>query len=286
MWQAIADQISTELQQEFRINHKQQLATHSDNLLYQISGAEQQYLVKLNHRGVLDSFETEALSLKCMQNRHCIRVPQVICAGQTIEKSFLVLEYLPLASDHPYGWQALGHQLAFLHQADDQAMYGFDWDNYLSSTLQPNQWGSNWSVFFSEQRIGWLLQLLAEQQQTFGDIDKIVERVRQRLHHHQPKPALVHGECWRGNIGFLGETPVLFDPACYFGDREVDLAFAGLFDPLPNAFFSAYQQVHALPEGFTERKDLYNLYHLLHLAYLRGGRYSWQAQELIQQLLS
>ncbi|MDZ7867615.1 MAG: fructosamine kinase family protein [Rheinheimera sp.] len=44
--------------------------------------------------------------------------------------------------------------------------------------------------------------------------------------------------------------------------------------------------MHALPEGFTERKDLYNLYHLLHLAYLRGGRYSWQAQELIQQLLS
>ncbi len=64
----------------------------------------------------------------------------MICPGQTLDKAFLVLDYLPLSSEHPYGWQALGHQLAFLHQADDQAMYGFDWDNYLSATLQPNQW--------------------------------------------------------------------------------------------------------------------------------------------------
>lgn len=286
MWQAIATQISAELQTEFRIEHKQQLQQKSDNQLFLLRGQEQQYLLKLNHREVLDSFETEAFTLRALQHRHCVRVPAVICAGQTLDHAFLVLEYLPMASEHPYGWQALGHQLAFLHQADDQAMYGFDWDNYLSSTLQPNQWHSNWSSFFSEQRIGWLLQLLAEQQQQFGDVDKIVERVRQRLHHHQPKPAFLHGECWRGNIGFLGEAPVLFDPASYFGDREVDLAFAGLFDPLPQNFFNAYQQIYPLTDGFTQRKDLYNLYHLLHMAYLRGGRYSWEARNLISQLLA
>lgn len=292
MWQAIAEQISAELQHDFHLEQKHPFATHSGNMLYHVQGhlrgdsEFQHYFIKLNHREVLDSFETEALTLKQLESRHCIRTPGVICAGQTLDKSFLVLEYLPMASEHPFGWQALGHQLAFLHQADDQAQYGFDWDNYLTATLQPNQWQSNWSTFFSEQRIGWLLQLLAEQQQTFGDIDKIVERVRQRLHHHMPKPALLHGEFWRGNLGFLGETPVLLDPASYFGDREVDLALAGLFEPLPQTFFSSYQSVYPLPEGFNERKDLYNLYHLLHYAYMRGGRYSWQCQELIDQLLS
>ncbi len=298
MWQAIADHISAELQQDFQISHKQQLPTHSGNLLYQIQGQLQssplraepgqhrQFFVKLNQREVLDSFATEALSLQAISQRHCLRTPQVICPGQTLDKAFLVLDYLPLSSEHPYGWQALGHQLAFLHQADDQAMYGFDWDNYLSATLQPNQWQANWSTFFSEQRIGWLLQLLAEQQQQFGNIDLIVERVRQRLHGHQPKPCLLHGELMRSNIGFLSEVPFVFDPACYFGDRETDLAFAGWLEPLPEAFFQSYQQVYPLPEGFLERKDLYNLYHLLHHAYLRGGRYSWQAKEYIQQLLA
>jgi len=286
MWQALAEQISAEIQQDFHIAHKQQLATHSGNLLYQVRGGDQQFFVKLNHREVLDSFATEALTLNALQARHCIKCPQVVCSGQTLDKAFLVLEYLPLATDHPYGFQALGHQLAFLHQADEQAQYGFDWDNYLTATLQPNQWQSNWSTFYSEQRIGWILQLLAEQQQKFGDIDKIVERVRQRLHHHQPKPSLLHGEFWRGNVGFLGESPVIFDPASYFGDREADLAHAGLFNPLPDSFLSAYQQINPLPEGFHDRKDLYNLYHLLHHAYMRGGRYSWQAQEMINQLLS
>ncbi len=285
MWQALAEQISTELQLDFQIEHKQQLPTHSGNLLYQIQGREQQFFVKLNQREVLDSFETEALSLQFISQRHCLRTPKVVCAGQTLDKSFLVLEYLPLSSDHPYGWQALGHQLAFLHQADDQAMYGFDWDNYLTATMQPNQWQANWSSFFSEQRIGWMLQLLAEQQQIFGDIDSIVDKVRQRLQGHQPKPSLLHGELVRSNIGFLGEIPLIFDPACYFGDREADLAYADMFNPLPVSFFTAYNQVNPLAEGYHDRKDLYNLYHLLHHAYLRGGRYSWQAKEYIQLLL-
>jgi hypothetical protein len=285
MWQALAEQISAELQTDFQIEQKQQLPTHSGNMLYRLSGKGMEFFVKLNQREVLDSFETEALSMHALMQRQCMRLPKVICAGQTLDKSFLVMEYLPMANAHPYGWQALGHQLAFLHKADDQAMYGFDWDNYLSATLQPNQWQSNWSTFFSEQRIGWLLQLLAEQHQQFGDIDKIVERVRQQLHGHQPKPALLHGELVRGNIGFLSEVPVVFDPACYFGDREADLAYAQMFDPLPDVFFAAYHQVYPLDEGYSERKDLYNLYHLLHHAYIRGGRYSWQARDFIQQRL-
>lgn len=291
MWHAIAEQISAELQQDVQIHQHHPIATHSGNLLFHVQGKvaqapEHHFFIKLNHRDVLDSFATEALSLKALSQRHCVRVPEVICAGQTVEKAFLVLEYLPICKDHPYGWQQLGHQLAFLHQADDQAMYGFDWDNYLNASLQPNQWQGNWSSFFSEQRIGWMLQLLAEQQQEFGNIDLIVERVRQRLHHHRPRPALLHGEFWRGNVGFLGEVPVLVDPACYFGDREIDLALAGLFEPLPEAFFSAYSSVSPLPDGAESRKDLYNLYHLLHFAYLRGGRYSWQCQQLISQLLA
>lgn len=285
MWQALAEQISAEIQQDFQVAEKHLLPTQSGNLLYHIQGGQQQFFVKLNQREVLDSFETEALSLQALAQRHCLRTPAVICAGQTLDKAFLVLEYLPLTSDHPYGWQALGHQLAFLHQADDQAMYGFDWDNYLTSTMQPNQWQANWSTFFAEQRIGWMLQLLSEQQQTFGNIDQIVERVRQRLHGHQPKPCLLHGELIRSNVGFLGEIPLVFDPACYFGDREADLACAALFNPLPDSFFAAYQQVNPLPEGYEARKPLYNLYHLLHHAYLSGGQYSEAAQQIITGLL-
>ena len=256
MWQAITEHINSELECDFQLEHKQQ--------------AEQ--------------FETEVLSLQALQQAHCIRVPQVICHGQTLDKAFLVLEYLPFAGETVTGWRNLAQQLALLHKQHEQAMYGFDWDNMLGSTVQPNKWQSNWSSFFSEQRIGWLLQLLLEQGFGFGNIDQLVEQCRQRLQHYQPPPSLLHGDLWRGNVGFIADSPAIFDPACYYGDREADLAYSTLFGRFPEAFYQAYQELYPLDKAYSERKDLYNLYHVLNHAYLFRGAYLVQAQELIKQL--
>ena len=160
MWQAITDHINSELGGQFHITQKNQLSGGEINLAWHISGKEQHYFVKLNQREQLQQFETEALSLQALQQAHCIRVPQVICSGQTVDKAFLVLEYLTLQGESVTGWHNLARQLALLHKQHDQAMYGFDWDNMLGSTVQPNKWQGNWSSFFSEQRLGWQLQLL------------------------------------------------------------------------------------------------------------------------------
>jgi fructosamine-3-kinase len=284
MWQAIAEHINNELEGKFEIEHKAQLTGGNINLAYHISGHNQQYFVKINQREQLEQFETEVLSLKAMHHAHCIRVPAVICAGQTIDKAFLVLEYLPFEGETVTGWQNLAQQLAKLHMQHDQAMYGFDWDTLLGSTTQPNKWQSNWSSFFSEQRIGWLLQLLLEQGFGFGKIDYLVEQCRQRLQHYQPPPSLLHGDLWRGNVGFVADSPAVFDPACYFGDRETDLAYSTLFGRFPEPFYQAYNEFYPLDKAYEERKDLYNLYHVLNHAYLFRGAYLVQAQELIKQL--
>ena len=284
MWQAIAEQINNELDEHFEIEHKSQLTGGNINIAYHISGKGQQYFVKINQREQLEQFDTEVLSLQALHHANCVKVPKVICAGQTLDKAYLVLEYLPLSSETVSGWRHLGQQLAMLHRQHEQAMYGFDWDNMLSNTPQPNKWQPNWSSFFSEQRIGWLLQLLLEQGFGFGNIDMLVEQCRQRLQHYQPEPSLLHGDLWRGNVGFIGETPAIFDPACYYGDREADLAFTTLFGRFPENFYQAYQELYPLDKSYTERRDLYNLYHVLNHAYLFRGAYLVQAQELIKQL--
>ncbi len=284
MWQAIAEHINSELDSDFEITDKIQLNGGSINLAWHVSGKGQQYFVKLNQREQLEQFATEALSLHTLQQAHCIRVPAVICTGQTVDKAFLVLEYLALHGESVNGWHNLAQQLALLHKQHDQAMYGFDWDNMLGSTVQPNKWQSNWGSFFSEQRLGWLLQLLLEQGFGFGKIDYLVEQCRQRLHHYQPAPSLLHGDLWRGNVGFSGDSPAVFDPACYFGDREADIAYTSLFGRFPDVFYQTYNELYPLDNAFTERKDLYNLYHVLNHAYLFRGAYLVQAQEMIKQL--
>ena len=284
MWQAIADSINTELDTNFKVEDKTQLTGGDINLAFKISDDDRHFFVKINQREQLEHFETEALGLRILRQHHCIRVPEVICCGQTLDKAFLVLEYLPLVKESVSGWQQLGQQLALLHQQHDQAMFGFDWDNVIGRTPQPNKWQSNWSSFFSEQRLGWQLQLLLEQGFGFGKIDYLVEQCRQRLQHYQPAPSLLHGDLWRGNVGFCVDAPAVFDPACYYGDRETDIAYTSLFGRFPDAFYQSYNECYPLEQGFNERKDVYNLYHVLNHAYLFRGAYLVQAQDMIKHL--
>ena len=102
----------------------------------------------------------------------------------------------------------------------------------------------------------------------------------------QQQPSLLHGDLWSGNAacGRDGQ-PVVFDPACYYGDRETDLAMTELFGGFSSDFYQAYQQVWPLDAGYRQRKPLYNFYHILNHANLFGGGYGMQAAKLLENLL-
>lgn len=284
MWQQILDHINNEIEQPFELVSKNQLTGSELNRIYQLQGHKSNYFVKVNQRPYFEHFAAEVLSLQTLRKQPKLNVPKVICCNQSLDTAFLVLEYLALVEPTAQSWQQLANQIAYLHQQHEQAMYGFDWDNYLGHTLQPNKWQANWSSFFSEQRIGWQLQLLIEQGFDFGKVDTIVEQVRQRLQGYQPLASLLHGDLWRSNVGFTADSAWLFDPACYYGDRETDIAYSQLFARLPESFYGHYQDILPLDADFEQRKPLYNLYHILNHANLFHGAYLVQAQQLIKQL--
>ena len=75
--------------------------------------------------------------------------------------------------------------------------------------------------------------------------------------HHAPTPSLLHGDLWSGNASFTNDgTPVIYDPACYFGDRECDLAFTEMFGGFPGAFRLAEKRIRPIKsepiEGATD----------------------------------
>jgi len=233
------------------------------------------FFLKWNSLGHAHLFEVEAKGLELLGSTACLYVPQVLHAGQTSEKAFLVLEFIQSGPKAPDYWQQLGRGLACLH-AHSSPLYGLPYDNYIGSLPQSNRQHSSWPDFFVAERLAPMLKLARQK----GHIDERLQQQFEKLFRKMPeliaeeKPALIHGDLWGGNlmIGPRGE-PVVFDPAVYYAHREIELAFMNLFDRQPPVFYEAYQEVLPLQPGWRERFDLYNLYPLLVHVNLFGSGY-------------
>jgi fructosamine-3-kinase len=148
---------------------------------------------------------------------------------------------------------------------------------------------SDWVEFWRERRLGYQLHLAARQ--GFGGrLQKQGEQLMCRLPvllDHAPAPSLLHGDLWGGNIAYdaTGKA-ILFDPAVYYGDREADLAMTELFGGFGSGFYAAYREAWPLDAGYTTRKTLYNLYHILNHLNMFGGGYLSQAGSMVDRLLA
>lgn len=235
-------------------------------------GDDTRYFVKLNVEQRHAMFVSEAAGLDAIAATTTLRVPQVIAHGCMEGRSYLVLEYLALSSHGDA--RLLGEQLAAMHRHTANH-FGFAQDNFIGSTPQPNARKESWIDFWREQRLGFQLRLAAEN--GYGDElqragEKLLVRLPDLFDGYTPQPSLLHGDLWGGNHGYLADgTPVIFDPAVYFGDRECDIAMTELFGGYAADFYAAYRAAWPLDAGYAVRRDLYNLYHVLNHANLFGG---------------
>jgi fructosamine-3-kinase len=285
MWNQIDAQIAQATGNPFQSRDRTSVSGGCINRGERISDRDRTFFVKLNQANQLDMFEAEALGLKQMREANAIRVPQPICWGIADQSAYLVLEWLDLGRGTANAWAEMGRQLARLHQFRKATAFGWERDNTIGSTPQINAWTSDWAIFFANHRIGYQLQL-ATSRGSFPQGQALVEAIPDLLSNHHPVPSLVHGDLWSGNAAVLSSgEPAIFDPATYWGDREVDIAMTELFGGFPTDFYRGYQTVFPLDPGYETRKPLYNLYHILNHFNLFGGSYGGQANRIIEQIL-
>jgi fructosamine-3-kinase len=259
------------------------------NECFVVRGGGRAYFVKLNAADKAGMFAAEAAGLSEIAGARVIRVPQPVCHGASSSAAWIVLEHLELAPAHDQAMRALGANLARLHRATRED-YGWDRDNTIGSTPQPNAPTDDWVGFWRERRLGFQLKLAASK----GGAARLVERGARLMEKlaaffagYRPAPSLLHGDLWSGNAAMtrLGE-PVIYDPAVYFGDRETDLAMTELFHGFTPSFYDAYRAEYPLDPGYSTRRTLYNLYHVLNHWNLFGGGYGAQAERMIDELLA
>lgn len=286
--ETIAQAISKATGAAFRIENQHGVTGGCINQSEILSGAGRRYFIKYNEAQRLAMFEAEAEGLAEITRSNSVRVPQPVCHGTHANQAFLVLEYLEIGGGNADTDEALGRQLAAMHRYTKK-QFGWTRDNTIGSSPQINSQETDWVTFYGEHRLRFQLELAAENGyakglQALGE--KLLNKFAPFFASYRPQPSLLHGDLWGGNHAALRDgTPVIFDPAPYYGDREADLAMTELFGGFSARFYAAYREAWPLDAGYAVRKDLYNLYHVLNHLNLFGGGYRGQAQDLIERLL-
>jgi fructosamine-3-kinase len=234
--------------------------------------------LKENSRSYSNLFGAEAAGLTALASEAGPAVPRPLAFGEVGDRQYLLLEYIEPGPKRPDFWEDFGHRTALLHRTKTGKRFGFEVDNYIGASPQPNGWEESWPRFFGRRRLGFQFKLALDSGNSLERWVRGLERIIERIEILLPEPtqvSLLHGDLWGGNfmVGPDGSA-VLIDPAVYYGDHEADLAMTELFGGFSARFYSAYREEFPIDSGYEERKELYNLYHLLNHFNLFGSSYS------------
>ncbi|HYE27011.1 MAG TPA: fructosamine kinase family protein [Allosphingosinicella sp.] len=204
-------------------------------------------------------------------------VPAPLVEGE--HDGVLLLEHL--ANDRvfsPVAWAEIGAALRRLHDREGE-QYGWGTDYQIGTVVLDNRERRDWPGFWGEQRLIATASVLDRPWR--ARVAEVAERLGDLLP-AAPRPSLLHGDLWSGNILVAdGRLAAFIDPACYHGDGEVDLAMLTLFDGPGDSFWDAYGR---LEPGWEERRPVYQLFPALLNLRLWGNAYAGTVDRLLSSL--
>jgi len=245
---------------------------------------------KSNHIDNINMFKFEReclLALKRFANESYIYIPKPLDLISYQNISILCLEWIDLKQSQQ---NLLGKGLALLHKSSTEEHnenFGWEEDGFIGSNSQIRGWDSNWGNFFVNYRLRPQLIQAVKWGVKVEDYEDILIYLSSYLNNHHPKVSLVHGDLWSGNCGSTeNDLGSLYDPASYWGDREVDISMTKLFGSFNKEFYEGYEEIWPIDDFAKNRTEIYNLYHLLNHANIFGGSYKDTSLKILKDLRS
>ena len=243
--------------------------------------------LKWNSRADPDMFAKEVKGLEMLKAAETgLIIPGVMDQGVVDRTTgYLVLDYIEEGTAREGSHEQFGRELAALHQVHNDR-FGLDHDNYIGRLPQSNTWHDRWTDFFIHERMEPQLKMAVDAGKLSASVTKAFDNMYEKLPGIMPEedPSLLHGDLWGGNYFYNAEgNATLYDPAVYYGNREIELAFTHLFGGFSGDFYQAYNETWALQPGFRKRIDIYNLYPLLVHTNLFGGHYGSRVASIVRR---
>ena len=220
-------------------------------------------------------------------NQENLVIPEVIAYKNIKNIEILLIEWIDM---HNFDQKKLGKGLGELHLKSAESnpkMFGFPVEGFIGTTDQKKGLEDNWIDCFLNLRI--IPQLLSLKSRILDKeiINKVKEKIKSELLNHKPINALVHGDLWSGNAGMdKNGKGVIFDPASWWADNEVDIAMTKLFGGFRKEFYEEYHKIFPIKSGFEKRIIIYNFYHILNHANMFGGGYLNQVEDYVKAILN
>jgi fructosamine-3-kinase len=255
------------------------------NKAYCLFTSQEKYFLKINDRVKYPGmFQKEANGLGLLRRNCALIVPEVFKTGECSNHQYLLLGWLEKSPPLKNMWEDFGSGLAMMHK-HPQSEFGLHEDNYIGSLKQNNILNTEWHSFYSECRLMPLVKILVDAGSfSSKDVDKAISFCKNlKKVFPEEHPSLLHGDLWAGN--FLITSPGkagIFDPAVYFGHREMDIGMTKLFGGFDQRFYKAYDENYPLEKGWENRLPATQLYPLLVHAVLFGGHYIGSAREAMK----
>ena len=220
-------------------------------------------------------------------NQENLVIPEVIAYKNIKNIEILLIEWIDMQN---FDQKKLGKGLGEMHLKSAESnpkMFGFPIEGFIGTTDQKKGWEVEWIDCFLNLRIIPQLSILKNNFLDKETMNKLKEKIKSELLNHKPINTLVHGDLWSGNIGIdKSGKGVIYDPASWWADNEVDIAMTKLFGGFRKEFYEEYHKIFPIKKGFEKRVIIYNFYHILNHSNIFGGGYINQVKDYVKTILN
>ena len=203
---------------------------------------------------------------------------------------FLIMSFIDNNDDQPEQTNVdLLNAIISIHSIKSED-YGFDFDTQIGGLKQINSKSKNWKEFYTDKRLSYIFDLVNKNKPMDKSINTKIDLLIKKMDNFiptNPRPSLLHGDLWEGNILFKNKKFVGFiDPGSFYGHNELEISYLRWFNPkfIDNNFLDKYNDHIKVDKYYLEYEPVYQLYYSLLNVYLWDRRYVEDVRRLLDKI--
>ena len=242
------------------------------------------YYYKNNHK--FNAIKSEKDNLVFFNRQKFSYFPNII----NYNDRFLIMSFISNNDDQPEKTNIdLLNSIISIHSIKNQD-YGFDFDTQIGGLKQINSKSKNWKEFYTDKRLSYIFDLVNKNKPMDKSINTKIDLLIKKMDNFipaNPRPSLLHGDLWEGNILFKNKKFVGFiDPGSFYGHNELEISYLRWFNPkfIDNNFLDKYNDHIKVDKYYLEYEPVYQLYYSLLNVYLWDRRYVEDVRRLLDKI--